>query len=97
MSLREEIKHYVYDDMRIDPDVRIDIIINKVREYYGYKDSDITMLGSAHEADIRADERNKVLDAAVEAVVNIEFELHQVSGVIHKETAIEAINKLRGD
>ena len=30
MSWREEIKHYVYDDMRIDPDVRIDIIINKV-------------------------------------------------------------------
>ena len=30
MSLREELKHYVYDDMRIDPDVRIDKIINKI-------------------------------------------------------------------
>ena len=30
MSFREELKHYVYDDMRIDPDVRIDKIINKV-------------------------------------------------------------------
>ena len=45
-------------------DVEIaDELVNKVCEYYGYKDSDITMLGSAHEADIRADERNKVLDS----------------------------------
>lgn len=39
-------------------------IIAFVRGYYGYKDSDVTMLGSAHEADIRADERQRCIDAA---------------------------------
>ena len=70
MSLREEIANIPLAlGLQIGKKTA-DAIINKVREYYGYKDSDITMLGSAHEADIRADERNKVLDAVIETVEN---------------------------
>ena len=104
MSLREEIEELYWDE-----NCSIVIcheIINKVREYYGYKDSDITMIGSAHEADIRADERNKVLDAAVEAVdqmyKDIVFNQDHVYRCLlarcrTKKDAIEAINKLRRD
>jgi len=89
MSLREEIEELYWDE-----NCSIVIcheIINKVREYYGYKDSDITMIGSAHEADIRADERNKILDAAVESMWS---EIDSL-GWIDADKAVKAINKLR--
>lgn len=54
------------DDAGNGQDEAIAAIIDIVREYYGYKDSDITMIGSAHESDIRADERERCIAKAGE-------------------------------
>jgi hypothetical protein len=103
MSLREELQKIEpvfknddgYDYRIVDDltDSTLDEYINKVREYYGYKDSDITMLGSAHEADIRADERNKILDAVCETNRRSAKELGLDEIEIHY--LIEDVNKLR--
>ena len=39
-------------------------IIALVHDYYGYKDPAMVSMGTAHEADIRADERQRCIDAA---------------------------------
>jgi len=99
MNLRETLQNIALHDGCIDlSDFSADAMINEVREYYGFKDLDVTMIGSAHEVDIRADERNKVLDAAIDECYQwfkqAETEELSFDDLIAR---IEAINKLRGD
>lgn len=51
-------------EVQLIDDACLKSLINIVREYYGYKDSDITMIGSAHESDIRADEQERCVQLA---------------------------------
>lgn len=66
MSDIEDIVVDISQEFDLPVDMTIEII-TLVREHYGYKDSDITMIGSAHEADIRSDERAMVKAEVIEA------------------------------
>ena len=76
----------------------MDEIIALVREYCGYKDPTMVSMGTAHEADIRADQTRRCIDAAQEVYQNM-VELkdkHAAAGVgivIKKLKVLEGENK----
>ena len=68
-------------------------IIALMRDCYGYKDPTMVNMGTAHEADIRADERQLCIDAIMK-VKPVDVNLHQsTNDLYYMHDMIEALEK----